>query len=384
MYVSTTTNNPTWLERGLGALPGQVYVYVKPDGLSGGAYNGSLTLKGVYADGVTLYPNCQNQNLNIPVTLKINRLPFLIPIGAKTVEEGKELLIDANATDLDGESIIYTATGLPPGATIHPGTGVFKWTPSGIQAGSYSVTFNASDGKATDTEVVTITVNNDATPPSILTFNTPVISTDQSPTTGFNVSWNANDLASGIFGFQLQYRSNTNPGWTIFQVGGSSWYANKKIRFPGTAGKTYDFKVLAKDNDGNVSTSATKKTVVPLNQSVFTFSGWSNASSSLRFMGNAKYSTAEDSSASYHFTGVKEIHLILTFRPNGGKVDVFIGSTKIKTIDTYRATIKYRVAVRIKTYATATSGTIKAVNTHTKNASSSGYRVELDGIALKK
>ena len=39
------------------------------------------------------------------------------------------------------------------------GTGVFTWTPTFEQAGSYDVTFGASDGTASDNELVTITVN---------------------------------------------------------------------------------------------------------------------------------------------------------------------------------------------------------------------------------
>ena len=51
---------------------------------------------------------------------------------------------------------------MPTGASFIDngnGTGVFTWTPTFEQAGSYDVTFGASDGTASDNELVTITVN---------------------------------------------------------------------------------------------------------------------------------------------------------------------------------------------------------------------------------
>lgn len=92
-----------------------------------------------------------------------NDAPVLGAIGAQSVPELSTLAFSIAATDPDNEAATYSATGLPAGATLDPVTGAFSWTPgAGTQAGSpYSVTFTASDGVLSDSEVVSITV----TPP---------------------------------------------------------------------------------------------------------------------------------------------------------------------------------------------------------------------------
>jgi hypothetical protein len=65
------------------------------------------------------------------------------------------------ATDPDGDTLTYSASSLPSGATFNPATKTFTWTPSYRQAGSYSsVSFTVSDSKANDNETITITVSN--------------------------------------------------------------------------------------------------------------------------------------------------------------------------------------------------------------------------------
>ncbi len=50
---------------------------------------------------------------------------------------------------------------MPSGASFDPVTRTFSWTPSYRQAGSYSsVHFTVSDSNESDTEDITITVNN--------------------------------------------------------------------------------------------------------------------------------------------------------------------------------------------------------------------------------
>ncbi len=89
-----------------------------------------------------------------------NQAPVLDAIGNKTVNEGQLLEFTISATDSDGDPLVYSATGLPSGATFSPATRTFSWTPNYNQAGSYQVTFTVSDGSLTDSETITITVNN--------------------------------------------------------------------------------------------------------------------------------------------------------------------------------------------------------------------------------
>ena len=91
-----------------------------------------------------------------------NQSPVLAAIGGKGTTEGVTLNFGISALDPDSTIPALNTSVLPSGATFTDngdGTGTFDWTPSFVQNGSYPVTFRATDGGITDTEVVTILVN---------------------------------------------------------------------------------------------------------------------------------------------------------------------------------------------------------------------------------
>jgi hypothetical protein len=81
---------------------------------------------------------------------------------SQSVDENRALTFGVSATDPDGDALTYSASGLPAGASFDPATQQFSWTPSYTQAGTYTVTFTASDGtksySLSGTKQVTITV----------------------------------------------------------------------------------------------------------------------------------------------------------------------------------------------------------------------------------
>ncbi len=86
-----------------------------------------------------------------------NQAPVLEAIGNKSVNENNTLSFLVNANDPDGDAITYSAQDLSNGATFSGNS--FSWTLGQGQAGTYSVTFIASDGQSEDSETITITVN---------------------------------------------------------------------------------------------------------------------------------------------------------------------------------------------------------------------------------
>lgn len=62
------------------------------------------------------------------------------------------------ATDVDNDTLIYSASNLPAGASFDSVTHVFSWTPD-IQGNYTGIRFSVSDGKLSDTEDITITVS---------------------------------------------------------------------------------------------------------------------------------------------------------------------------------------------------------------------------------
>src|SRR2546427_10334715 len=97
--------------------------------------------------------------VSITVTA-VNNAPVLAAIGNKSGSEGSRLTFTVTATDADGDALTYSASGLPAGASFDPTTKTFSWTPAFDQAGTYSATFAASDGPATATETIALTIGN--------------------------------------------------------------------------------------------------------------------------------------------------------------------------------------------------------------------------------
>jgi len=81
----------------------------------------------------------------------VNDAPVIQPIGDQQGVEGQELSFTLTATDVDGDSLTWTAQNLPSGATFtdnHDGTATFTWTPGYDQAGTYSgILFIVDDGQ---------------------------------------------------------------------------------------------------------------------------------------------------------------------------------------------------------------------------------------------
>ncbi|MBF0491760.1 MAG: hypothetical protein HQM15_03170 [Deltaproteobacteria bacterium] len=93
--------------------------------------------------------------------LNDDHAPVLTNPGAKSVAENVALNFSLSATDADGDPLTYSCTAnCPTGLSVEAGTGAVSWTPTYSQAATYSnVTFQVSDGVNTDTQSITLTVN---------------------------------------------------------------------------------------------------------------------------------------------------------------------------------------------------------------------------------
>jgi putative cell wall-binding protein len=106
-----------------------------------------------------------------PVTItvaEVNVAPVLSPIGTKSATVGVPLTFTVSATDADlpANTLTYSATGLPAGATFTPANRTFSWTPTAA-GGPYSVTFTVSDGRG-GTDAGTIQITATAAPAQVV------------------------------------------------------------------------------------------------------------------------------------------------------------------------------------------------------------------------
>lgn len=95
----------------------------------------------------------------------VNRAPVLDEIGHKEVNEGELLSFEVLAMDPDADALTFSAENLPEGAAFDAVSKIFSWTSSNQQAGEYEIVFRVSDGALTDSETITVLVNNVNQPP---------------------------------------------------------------------------------------------------------------------------------------------------------------------------------------------------------------------------
>ena len=94
----------------------------------------------------------------LTVTVRdVNVAPVLNTIDDQTVNELVELTFTATASDDDSLTFSFDGT-FPSGAAITD-DGNFTWTPTELQDGDHTITVQVTDGSLTDSETLTVTVN---------------------------------------------------------------------------------------------------------------------------------------------------------------------------------------------------------------------------------
>jgi len=135
----------------------------------GGSMSACLTYaptSGAAASGaISFLSDASNGTSVVTVTGRGNTAPVLDPIGNKAAFAFVDLSFNATATDGEGDVVTFGVSGLPLGATFDTSTGHFSWTPGASDAGGHTMTFSATDGLASDSETITITVTADNNPP---------------------------------------------------------------------------------------------------------------------------------------------------------------------------------------------------------------------------
>ena len=137
----------------------------------------------------------------------INYTPNLIPINNQVMDENGTLNVAVSATDLDGDPITLSVTGLPGFGTFADngdGTGSIVFNPGYGDSGAYPITVTASDGTLSDTEPFTLTVYNINQAPVLASIGDQTLDEGSTLTVGLSasspdaasLSFSASDLPS--------------------------------------------------------------------------------------------------------------------------------------------------------------------------------------------
>jgi len=161
--------------------------------------------------------------------------PILGAIGGQSVNEGSTLTITLSATDADaGDTLAYN-DNVEFGSLVG---NVFTWAPTGANQGSHTVTFTVSDGSLTDSETITITVNNVA----------PTVEAGAGQTVNEGVSVSFSGTATDAGGDTLTYSWNFGDSGTGTGQSTTHTYADNGI---------YIYIVTLSVNDGTTITTDT-------------------------------------------------------------------------------------------------------------------------------
>ena len=171
--------------------------------------------------------------------------PVLVSIGDKSGTEGALLEFTIQATDPNGDSLIYSASNLPTGANFDPSTHTFSWTPVAGDNGTYpSVHFEVSDGKYTDSEDITIMID-EMPPPSISGVGVINILS-----TSADIIWNTDQLATS----RVEYGLDTSYGLLKESLIPTQ---SHQVSLSGLTAKTlYHYRVVSRNSIGKETSSA--------------------------------------------------------------------------------------------------------------------------------
>ena len=177
-----------------------------------------------------------------------------VPASPVSIPELSLYTFDANATDSDtpAQTLTFSLSGAPAGASINFSTGGFTWTPTEAQgSGSYTFDVRVSDGSLMDSESITINVTEVSD-----TNVAPVLGAITTPRTIPELSHHSFDVdaTDANSGDTLIFSLSGAPsGATIGASNGTFHWKPTETQGPGT----YSFDVIVSDGSLTDSQSVT-------------------------------------------------------------------------------------------------------------------------------
>ncbi|WP_447932205.1 Ig-like domain-containing protein [Sphingopyxis fribergensis] len=234
-------------------------------------FNGTDTIVYTISDG-----NGGTAQAVVSVTvIPVNDAPATTPIPDRLRNDGDSVSFNAGSffNDVDGDPLTYTATGLPPGLSINPATGVISGTivpgasgPTGTTV--YTITVTADDGKGGQSSityrntVVNIAPNaNDdsATTDEDTPVDIAVLANDSDPDGDTNFIVRVNNQVLTVGGPAVD---TANGNVRLVDVGGVT-----VLRFTPDAdyNGTESFTYTIDDGNSGINTAVVTVTVNPIN-----------------------------------------------------------------------------------------------------------------------
>jgi hypothetical protein len=171
----------------------------------------------------------------------LNQAPTLDNPGDQVNHAGDAVSVQLSGSDVDGDTVTYSATGLPPGLSVDGTTGIISGTLA-VTAGSatpYNVTVTASDGSLSASQTFNWLVSKD-----VVTLTNPGVQTN---TEGDTVSLQLSASDSG--NASLTYAASGLPSG--LSINSSTGLISGKVSAGDAANGPYTVTVSAGDAQGN-------------------------------------------------------------------------------------------------------------------------------------
>jgi hypothetical protein len=201
------------------------------------------------------------------------------------------------------------------------------------------------------------------------------------------LAWSATDTGgSGVASYELQQSTDGGASWT--NVALSSPTA-KNITLKLGVGNTYAFRVRATDKAGNTSDwkqgPTFKVNLLQESNGAISYAGtWSTQSLAGASGGALRFADAAGASASLlNFANALNASWVAPKTADRGKAEVRVDGALASTVDLYNATLQQRKSVFVANGLDPAVGhTLEVKVLGTKNASSSGTRVDVDAFVV--
>jgi hypothetical protein len=196
------------------------------------------------------------------------------------------------------------------------------------------------------------------------------------------VSWAAAVDSDGIASYQLQHQANDAPWQNISLDAPTRQSVTRSL----AVGRVHGFRVRATDILGATGSYAAGSDVTlnlwQENASGITYEGvWSAASGTGLSGESSRFTGKAGTSATVTFRG-GSIAWVTSKGPGRGKARIELNGVTVGTIDLYAPTVRTRQIVFARNGLGAGVHTLRIVVLGTKNAVSTGKRVDLDAIAI--
>jgi len=193
------------------------------------------------------------------------------------VNENAPLSFNLSASDADNDTLTYSSSALPTGATLVGAS--FSWTPASGAAGTYNLTFTVSDGKGgSDFEAITITVAAVATGNKTTAGSLSLTQAIENIGVISSFSGDANSNNQAVLEYRKVGDTQWKPGIAMtvdrrdnLVLYGSGTIANayknqwRAVIFSLTPDTSYEVRVTYSDADSVVGTNPITGTITTLN-----------------------------------------------------------------------------------------------------------------------